>query len=80
MAFRHELEVVGSDGTLLLRDPWTSRNPVIELDGDPVELEYRNPYACELEALASGSPPFGRADAVGQARAIAALYEAAGSS
>lgn len=76
-ALRHELEVVGSESTLVLRDPFHSRRPGIELDGELIEVEARDPYTCELEALASGDPGFGRDDAVGQARAIAALYEAA---
>src|SRR5215212_6013942 len=55
---RAELEVVGSEGTLVLRDPWHSRATVIEIDGQPFEVEMRDPYACELEALASGEPGF----------------------
>ena len=49
-ANRHELEVVGWDGTLLLHDPWHSLEPVIEVraaDGsvERVEAERENPYA-----------------------------------
>ena len=40
--------------------------------------EFRDPYACELDALAAGRPRFGREDAVGQARALDALHAAAG--
>jgi D-xylose 1-dehydrogenase (NADP+, D-xylono-1,5-lactone-forming) len=74
---RAELEVVGTEGTLVLRDPWHSRETVIEVNGEPIEVAARDPYACELEALASGDPGFGRDDAVAQASAIAKLYEAA---
>jgi predicted dehydrogenase len=84
---RSELEVVGSSGRLLLRDPFHSLEPVIEVydaDGsvERVEVERENPYACELRDFAaavagSGEPRLGRADAVGQARAIAALYAGA---
>jgi predicted dehydrogenase len=79
---RSELEVVGSERTLVVRDPWHSRDVGIELDGERVDVEFADPYACELEelaAVAAGERPlrFGRADAVGQAQAIAALYEAA---
>jgi predicted dehydrogenase len=73
---RAELEVVGSEGRLFLADPWHSRETVIVCNGERIEVESKDPYACELEALASGEPGFGRADAVAQARAIAALYEA----
>jgi D-xylose 1-dehydrogenase (NADP+, D-xylono-1,5-lactone-forming) len=87
MAHRHGLEVVGSEGSLLLADPWHSREPVIELraaDGsvEAIRAEEADPYACELRDLAaavagSGEPLLGRADAVGQARVIAALYRSA---
>jgi xylose dehydrogenase (NAD/NADP) len=74
---RAELEVVGTEGRLLLRDPWHTRRTIIEIDHHDIEIPARDPYTCELEALASGDPGFGREDAVGQARAIQALYEAA---
>ena len=56
---RAELEVVGSDGALLLRDPFHSREPVIEVraaDGSvervEVERETRTPASC-----ATSPPP-----------------------
>jgi D-xylose 1-dehydrogenase (NADP+, D-xylono-1,5-lactone-forming) len=86
-ANRHELEVVGWDGTLVLHDPWHSLEPVIEVraaDGsvERVEAERENPYACELRDLAAAvagerQPLLGREDALGQARTISALYESA---
>jgi predicted dehydrogenase len=77
MTFRHQLEVVGSEGSLVVADPFHARRPGIELDGERIEVEARDPYACELEAFARGDDRFGRADAVGQARAIADLYASA---
>ncbi len=86
MTPRAELEVIGDAGMLVLPDPWHSREPRIEVrrpDGtEVIEIEARNPYACELEDLAAavrGERPlrFGREDAVGQARTIAALYRSA---
>jgi D-xylose 1-dehydrogenase (NADP+, D-xylono-1,5-lactone-forming) len=83
---RSELEVIGDAGSLFLADPWHSRRPGIEVrrpDGtELVEIAERDPYACELEdfaAAVSGERPhpFGRDDAVGQARTIAALYRSA---
>jgi predicted dehydrogenase len=84
---RAELEVVGSEGRLLLRDPFHSLEPVIEVidaNGavERVEVERENPYACELRDFAEAvagehEPRLGREDAVGQARAIAALYAGA---
>jgi D-xylose 1-dehydrogenase (NADP+, D-xylono-1,5-lactone-forming) len=87
MAARGELEVTGTHGVLRLADPWHSRSPGIELRraGGPVEqiaVEALDPYACELEdfaAAVAGERPlrYGREDAVGQARAIAALHASA---
>ncbi len=86
---RDELEVVGSEGSLFLDDPWHSRTAVIErrgLDGSVNEekIEEADAYGCELVDFAracagEADQPFGREDAVAQARTIAALYEAADS-
>jgi D-xylose 1-dehydrogenase (NADP+, D-xylono-1,5-lactone-forming) len=82
----HRLEAVGSEGSLLLGDPWHGREPVIEVraggEVERVDAGAANPYELELadfEAAARGErePLLGRADALGQARAIAALYESA---
>jgi predicted dehydrogenase len=85
-AARDELEIVGTDGSLFLDDPWHCVNPVIELrrDGgtERIEVERANPYRLEAENLAAAiknQEPLllGREDALGQARCIEALYEAA---
>ena len=84
---RDELEVVGEDGSLFLDDPWHCRRPVIELrraEGtERIELPAANSYRLEAENFSAAirgeaEPLLGRADAVGQARAIEALYAAAG--
>jgi xylose dehydrogenase (NAD/NADP) len=84
-----QLEIVGSEGSLFMDDPWHSRNAVIEVRrGEAGEAVQRietgpaNPYALELadfEAAARGQrqPLFGRADAMAQARVIEALYTSA---
>ncbi len=84
---RDELEVAGTQGVIWLDDPWHARSPGIELrrpDGSVAQIavESVNPYACELEDFAAAvtgarSPRWGREDALGQARAIAALYASA---
>jgi D-xylose 1-dehydrogenase (NADP+, D-xylono-1,5-lactone-forming) len=83
---RDELEVVGEEGSLFLDDPWHCRTPVIEVrrgDGrDEIALEPVDSYRLELEnlsdAISGAAPPLlGREDAVGQARAIEALYRSA---
>ena len=83
------LEAIGSAGSLLVRDPWHCATPGIERvreDGsiEQIAITAKNPYACELDDLAAAidrehAPRLGRADALGQARTIAALYEAAAS-
>ena len=83
---RSGLEVVGSVGTLYVADPWHARQPAIKLhrgdDVERIEPPQANRYQLQLENFSDairgvGSPLLGRADAVGQARAIAALYAAA---
>lgn len=83
---RDELEAIGTEGSLFLDDPWHCNVPVIELrrDGgvERIELEPVDSYRLELENLAdaaSGAAPLllGREDAVGQARAIEALFASA---
>jgi D-xylose 1-dehydrogenase (NADP+, D-xylono-1,5-lactone-forming) len=86
VATRDELEVVGDVGSLFLDDPWHCRYPVIELRSDEgvelIELEPVDSYMLEAENFSKAirgeaEPQLGREDAVGQARAIEALYEAA---
>ena len=86
LAERDELEAVGTEGSLFLDDPWHCYEPVIELrrDGDVerIELDPVDSYRLELENLAdaiAGDAPLllGREDALGQARAIEALFRSA---
>jgi xylose dehydrogenase (NAD/NADP) len=84
---RDELEVIGSDGTLFVDDPWHGQATGIELrrpDGavEALAVEAADAYRAELEDLSrairgGGAPLLGREDAVGQARVIEALYRAA---
>jgi predicted dehydrogenase len=83
---RRELEVVGADGRLLLRDPWFGAAPqiLVEAGGAVEELTppAADPYRLELEDLAAAvagerAPLLGREDAVGQARGLQALLGAA---
>jgi D-xylose 1-dehydrogenase (NADP+, D-xylono-1,5-lactone-forming) len=83
---RDELEVIGSEGSLFLDDPWHANTPVIELrrDGkvERLEVERANSYQLELENLgdaAAGKAALllGREDAMGQARALEALHRSA---
>jgi D-xylose 1-dehydrogenase (NADP+, D-xylono-1,5-lactone-forming) len=86
MTNRDELEVVGSEASLFLDDPWHCREPVIEIrrgrEVERVELEPQDSYRLELENLSDAirgerTPLLGRDDAVAQARVIEALFESA---
>jgi D-xylose 1-dehydrogenase (NADP+, D-xylono-1,5-lactone-forming) len=86
LAARDELEVVGDVGTLFLDDPWHCRAPLIELRRagglERIETPVVDSYRLEAEnmsaaILGEAQPLLGRDDAVGQARAIEALYAAA---
>jgi D-xylose 1-dehydrogenase (NADP+, D-xylono-1,5-lactone-forming) len=87
LPFKQELEVLGAEGSLLVEAPWR-----VDLGGDvllrrasgeeQIEVEEADAYRLELENLAAAirgdaSPLLGRDDAVGQARAIAALNRSA---
>ncbi len=86
LVFRDELEAIGTEGSLFLDDPWHCVNPVIEVrrpDGvDRIALENANPYRLELEDVGAAirgnaEPRLGRADALGQARVLEALFASA---
>jgi D-xylose 1-dehydrogenase (NADP+, D-xylono-1,5-lactone-forming) len=86
MPERDELEAVGSEGSVFLDDPWHCNVPVIELrrggEAERIELERVDSYRLELENVSDairgeGELLLGREDAVGQARALEALYESA---
>ena len=83
---RDELEVIGSEGSLFLDDPWHCTVPVIEHrrgeEVERIELEPADSYRLELEnvgAAIRGDAPLllGRDDALGQARALEALHRSA---
>jgi predicted dehydrogenase len=83
---RDELEIVGSDGSLFLDDPWHCRSPLIELrhggEVERIELEPADSYRLQIENLSDairgeGGPLLGRVDALGQARALEALHASA---
>jgi predicted dehydrogenase len=87
LSARSGLEVVGEEASLYIPDPWHAREPRIELrrpDGsiDVLAVEPANSYALEVENFCAAmrgdaAPLLGRDDALGQARAIEALYAAA---
>ncbi len=83
---REEVEIAGDEGTIIVADPWISDRPALELrHGKEVEhftFEPASSYRLELENLSAAirgraDPLLGRADALGQARAIDTLYRSA---
>ncbi len=81
-----ELEVIGSDGSLFLDDPWHCNVPTIELrrDGgvERIDIEREDSYQLELENVSAAIRGesellLSRADALGQARTLEALHESA---
>jgi predicted dehydrogenase len=86
MPARDELEIVGSEGRIVLDDPWHCRRPriVVERGGnrEVIKLKPVNSYRLQLEDVSAAirerrEPLLGRADALGQARTIEALYRSA---
>jgi xylose dehydrogenase (NAD/NADP) len=84
--FRSEhsgIEAIGSEGSLRLDDPFGGRaTKLTGSDGFEVAIPKVDPYELELDDFAAairGEHPvrLGRADMLGQARALAALYESA---
>ena len=70
------------DGSIRLPDPWHNVRGVFTVNDEEIRLDPGNPYQAELENVGAAirgeaEPRLGRADALGQARAIAALYASA---
>ncbi len=85
LPMRRGLAAVGSEGTASLADPWGGGTAVELRRGEEVEriaVEDADPYRLQLENFAAAvrgdeEPLLGRADAVGQARTVEALYRSA---
>jgi predicted dehydrogenase len=78
----HGLEAIGTTGSVRLTNPWKSDPVAIVRDGVESPIDGDNFYRLELEDLGrairgEGQPLLGRADALGQARAIGALLRSA---
>jgi xylose dehydrogenase (NAD/NADP) len=83
---RDELELVGEDASLFVDDPWHAQSPAIDMrrddESERIEVEPAHSYQLELENVSDaieGRAPLllGRADAVGQAATLEALYASA---
>jgi D-xylose 1-dehydrogenase (NADP+, D-xylono-1,5-lactone-forming) len=76
------LEAVGDASILVMRSPWQGKARALWLGDREIPITPVDPYPLELEnmsaaILGEAAPLLGREDALGQARAIAALYESA---
>ena len=76
------LEAIGSEGKLIVPDPVRCRDPHVELNGKRIDVEDVNRYFLQVENFSAAvrgdaEPLLGRDDAVGQVRAIEALYRSA---
>jgi predicted dehydrogenase len=83
---RDGLEAVGTEGSLVIPDPWLAQRLVLHLrrgeSREEIALPPADPYRLELENMCAAitgeaEPLLGREDAVGQARTLQALYDSA---
>jgi predicted dehydrogenase len=80
--FSARLEVVGSEASAVVPDPWLCRDPHIQIGDERIPVPDADRYRLELENMSAAiggeaEPLLGRDDAVGQARTIDALYRSA---
>jgi predicted dehydrogenase len=76
------LEAIGSDGRVVVAEPFRCFDPHLDLNGERVDVEDIDRYALQVENFSlavrgEADPLLGRNDAVGQARVIDALYRSA---
>jgi predicted dehydrogenase len=76
------LEASGSEHRALVREPFRTIDPHIELNGERIEVDHTDRYLLQLENFSAAvrgeaEPLLGRDDALGQARTIDALYRSA---
>ena len=74
--------VAHSEASAVVPDPWLCRDPHIEIGEERIDVDDADRYQLELENMSDvirgdAEPLLGRADAVGQARTIEALYRSA---
>ena len=83
---RDGLEAVGTEGSLVIPDPWLARRLVLHLrrgeTREEIALPPADPYRLELDNMCEAirgvaEPLLGREESVGQARALDALYRSA---
>src|SRR6266511_508105 len=78
------LEAIGSEGQVFVPEPFRCEDPHLDLNGKRIDVEDMDRYQLQAENFSAAirgeaEPLLGREDAVGQARAIDALYRSAAS-
>jgi xylose dehydrogenase (NAD/NADP) len=78
------LEAIGSEGRVFVSEPFRCEDPHLILNGERIDVEDIDRYQLQVENFSAAirgeaAPLLGREDAVGQARAIDALYRSAAS-
>jgi xylose dehydrogenase (NAD/NADP) len=76
------VEAIGTGGSVVVSEPFTCRDPHLEVNGARVDVEDDDRYKLQLENFAAAvrgdvPPLLGRDDAIAQARTIEALYRSA---
>ncbi|MDX6412826.1 MAG: D-xylose 1-dehydrogenase D-xylono,5-lactone-forming [Gaiellaceae bacterium] len=78
------LDVIGSDGSIFVHEFFGCEDPHLDVNGERIDVEDVDRYLLQLENFSAAvrgdaKPLLGREDALGQARAIEALYRSAAS-
>jgi predicted dehydrogenase len=78
------LEAIGSEGRIVVLEPFRCVDPHLDVNGERVDVEDVDRYRLQVENFSAAirgeaEPLLGREDALGQARAIEALYRSAAS-
>jgi xylose dehydrogenase (NAD/NADP) len=78
------LEAIGSEGRVFVAEPFRCVDPHLDLNGERIDVEDVDRYGLQVENFSAAirgeaEPLLGHDDAVGQARAIDALYRSAAS-
>jgi predicted dehydrogenase len=76
------MEALGSGGRVFVASPISCIDPHLDVNGERIDVEDRDRYALQTENFSlavrgEAEPLLGRDDALGQARAIEALYRSA---
>jgi D-xylose 1-dehydrogenase (NADP+, D-xylono-1,5-lactone-forming) len=80
--FSARLEVVGSEASAVVQDPWQCRDPHVQIGDERIDVEAADRFRLQHENMCGAirgeaEPLLGRDEVIGQARTIDALYRSA---